>query len=146
MFYTEGGRLLQATGLGSENIIYTVGADDIAKFQQSYNTLNPASNPLTINDAQLLAKVYGNNSYTPLVGNGVNGTFVLGQLQMTWYIHVVAAISIMGEGFAAGHAGGRAQMMDKPGWLGLQNHYNMQSGAVGFWLNYYTPTKFKPWW
>ena len=146
MFYTEGGELLQTTGLGSENIIYTVGADNITNFQKSYNTLNPTSSPLTISDAQLLADVYGNSSYTPFVGNGVNGTYVLGSNNAPWYTHAGAALSIMGEGFAAGYAGGRAQMMNRQGWQGLQNHYNMQAGAIGYWTTFYTPKRFQPWW
>jgi len=143
MFYTEDGLLLQATGLGSKNIIYTVGADNITKFQTSYNTLNPASNPLTINDAQLLASVYGNSTYE-IVMPGENS--VLGYSIPGWgsWIGMFATMGL--EGGITGRINGSLQTSKPSGWKGLQGHYSSSPGIVGFWESTFTTRKFQPWW
>jgi hypothetical protein len=140
MFYTEDGKLLlPPTNLGSENIIYTISADNITKFKNSFNNMNPKASPITYEQVQLLANNYASNSYSPMVM--ANGS-VLGNINAPWYMHVAAALSIMGEGYAMG----RTQLPNAN--IGLKNHYSTSAGygIKNYWINYYTPKRFNPWW
>ncbi len=136
MFYTEGGELLHSSGEGRDNIIYTVSAYNIDALMSGVNAWKEHwaqkkpyiggeySNP---NYFQNLADAYGSNSFDPIVINGS----VLGNKNMSWYMHAAAAISIMGEGAVYGNRGVPIYQ---------------QHTVVNYWNQHYTPRYFQKWW
>jgi hypothetical protein len=143
MFYTEKGEKMQVTGLGDENIIYTVSSGNVANFQKSFNAMNIKSNPLTLEQAQLLADVYSSNSYSVIAGYGYDGNpYTFGYINAPWYMYVAAGVTIAGEGFAAGYNKGKYYSNE-----GLSNHYgSLPSGTAMMWSNYFGLKTFNPWW
>jgi hypothetical protein len=138
-FYTESGQLLWNTEMeGEPNRVFIIQEDKMKSYNASMHLYAGWVNPA----AQQLA-------YSRKVGAEVN-TIIMGDAlfiypQRSWK-DIAAAFHFMGEGFAAGYAGGRVQMMNIKGWQGLQNHYNMLPGAEIYWSNYYSVKNFTPWW
>ncbi len=144
MFYNESGELQYASGLGKENVIYTVSDGDVAEFSRSLRDINPPVNPAGVFEMQLLADVYGDTKYK--VGILDSGDIILGLPVRPKSSYILMILSFAGEGFASGYAGGHVQMNNTLGWQGLQNHYEMQSGVKEYWINYYDAAFFQPWW
>ena len=148
MFYSESGHLLFASKEGNSNIIYTIPNKNINALMRKVNAYtNYWKQPRACIDCndfsksdyfQNLANTYSDDSYSAYVVNGA----VKGSINAPWYMYVAAAISISGEGFAAGYA--KYSTQDK----GLRETYSLSTeyGIKNYWVKYFEVKTFDPWW
>jgi RHS repeat-associated protein len=149
MFYNDAGNLLYRTGIGTNNIIYTVSIKNISSLMNAVNAYLDywAQNHACIgcgnifnspNYFQKLADTYSDNSYNAYVVNGA----VIGDINAPWYMYAAAALSISGEGFAEG----RAVINTKNN--GLKDYYgtSVEYGVKNYWTQYFEARIFAPWW